>query len=306
MLVVTNPEPEDAPGWARLAPMPDGRGEVASTAAGGKLVVAGGFGGFLYQTVTTVEALDVRSGQWERLPDLPAARHHAAAAALGGDVYVSGGAASVTNWDGQRSVWVLRSGASEWEPRAPLPDGRQGHRMRALGGRLYVVGGRGDVATLVYDPAADRWSRAPALPGARHHLALVVRDGELWAIGGRDEDQDVLDAVHVWRPGEQAWRDAPRLPRPVSAAVEGVLDDRIHLVGGEDPAVPGGGTIDQHLVFDPDAPRPAWRERPPPPLAVHGAAGDVLGGRLIVAGGSRRQGPLSSISRTDFAAAFAG
>jgi hypothetical protein len=307
LLAVTNPRAGDARGWERLPGMPEPRGEVASTVVEREgrslLLVAGGFEGLRAATSTAVHLLDAEQGRWRRLPDLPAARHHAAAAASGGDVYVSGGAPSATDRSPQRQLWVLRAGAGQWEPRADMPEGRSAHRMREVGGRLLVVGGRGDAAgILVYDPGADTWSRGPALPRPRHHLGVVVRDGEVWALGGRDNDEQVLDDVHVWRPGEGGWREGPRLPRPVSAAVEAVLGGEIHLVGGEDPDVIGGGTIDSHLVLDRRQGR--WREADPPPLAVHGAAGGAAGGRLVVAGGARRQGLLSPLAWTGVTSAF--
>jgi hypothetical protein len=308
ILVATNPDPRAAPGWERLAEMPQARGEVASTTArlagSGSLVVAGGFTGLTASTSAAVHAFEPGERRWRRLPDLPQARHHAGAAAVGGDIYVGGGAASATDRAARDNLWVLREGATGWEHRAAMPEGREGHRLRALGGRLYAVGGRGASAdVLVYDPQGDTWSRGPALPDGPHHLGVVVREGRLWALGGRtEEDDSVLDAVHSWKPGDERWREEPRLPRPVSAAVEAVVGGTIHLVGGEDPAPFGGGTIDSHLTLGPGA--GAWQEEQPAPLAVHGAAGGALEGRVVVAGGSARQGLLSPLAWTDLVASY--
>lgn len=307
LLVTTSPDPESADAWSELPRLPAARGEVGSTVVerDGRplLVAAGGFSRLTAATVADVHAFDPRARRWHELPDLPAAVHHPGAAAIEGDIYVSGGAPSATDRTAQESMWVLREGHERWEARSAMPEGREAHRMRAVGDRLYVVGGRGGETSdvLVYDVARDAWSRAAALPVPRHHIGLVLRDGELWALGGRDDDEQVLDDVHVWRPGDPAWREGPRLPRPVSGAVEGLAGGEIHLVGGEDPTAVGGEVIDTHLVLDPEARR--WREEPPPPLAVHGAAGGVIDGRLLMAGGARRQGFLSPLAWTDFAAA---
>lgn len=139
------------------------------------------------------------------------------------------------------------------------------------------------------------------MPVPRDHLAAVVHDGEIWAIGGRDGDGPVTD-VHVYDPGSDEWRDGPELPVPVSAAVEGVIAGDIHLVGGEDPSVLGGGVIDRHLVLRRGA--RSWEELDSPPLAVHGAAGGTVDGQLLVAGGAARQGALSPLAWTDYAARF--
>jgi hypothetical protein len=306
-LAVTNPGPRPVPGWERVAELPQPRGEVASTAAeldGPALVVAGGYTGLRASTSVAVHAYEPRRGRWRELPDLPEARHHAAAAAIDGDVYVGGGAPSATDRTARPTLWVLRRGEGRWQALAAMPEGREGHRMRAAGGRLYVVGGRGGSSdALVYDPSRDAWSRGPALPTPRHHLGVVVRHGRLWALGGRTEDDTLVDAVHSWRPGEPRWRSEPPLPRPVSGAAEGVVDGTSHLVGGEDPAIFGGETIDVHLTLPRGADR--WAQTGRTPLAVHGAAAGVLGGRLVIAGGARRHGLLSPLAWTDMAAAYA-
>jgi N-acetylneuraminic acid mutarotase len=307
VLALTTPSPRYAAGWAVLAELPEPRGEVASTVVerGGtpRLVVAGGLTGVTARTSSAVHELDVEAGTWRRLPDLPAPRHHPAAAAIDGDVYMAGGAPSVGDWTPQDTLWVLRDGAAAWEPLAPMPEGRDSHRMRVLDGRLHVVGGHGATSdVLIYDPEDDAWERGAPMPEPRHHLAVVVLDGGLWAVGGRDEDDRVLDAVHVWDPDTDTWREGPRLPQPVSAGVEGVLGGRIHLVGGEDPAVPGGSIVDEHLVLDPQV--GTWRQAAPAPLGVHGAGGGVVGGRLVVTGGAARQGGLSVLAWTGFTAAY--
>jgi N-acetylneuraminic acid mutarotase len=303
-LVLTNPRPGEAPGWDEIASMPAPAGEVASaTRSGprpgaGELYAAGGFARLL-STSDRVSVYRSAEDRWEQLPSLPEGRHHAAAALLGGDLFVSGGAAATTSRSPEDSHWVLRDGDRSWEELAPIPEGRFGHRMVALGGRLYVVGGDGPTSRVMRYSEGDGWAVGTALPVARDHLAAVVRGGEIWAIGGRGDDGPVRD-VDIYDPTIDEWRAGPDLPVPVSAAVEGVIGGDIHLVGGEDPAVFGGGVIDRHLVLRRGA--DAWEELEPPPLAVHGAAGGVVGGQLLVAGGAARQGPLSPLAWTDYAA----
>jgi N-acetylneuraminic acid mutarotase len=304
VLVLTNPGPEQRESWAELPELPEPRGEVAS-AVGERdgrsvVVVAGGLRGLTATTSQAVHLLDLEAGVWRQLPDLPAPRHHPGAAILDGDVYLSGGAPSATDWVAQDSLWVLREGAGEWETLTPMPEPRDSHRLRELDGRLYVVGGLGGADTLVYDPPSDAWSRAPALPFVRDHLAVVVHDGALWAIGGRADGQ-VLDTVHIWSPGDDSWREGPRLPMPISAAIEGALGGVIHLVGGEDPATVRGGVLDVHLALDVD--EQVWREEEPAPVSVHGGGGGAIDGRLVVTGGSRRQGALSPLAWTGLTAA---
>jgi hypothetical protein len=90
----------------------------------------------------------------------------------------------------------------------------------------------------------------------------------------------------------------------MSAMGAGLLEDGIHVVGGEDPATFGGGVIDRHFTIDPNAPAAAWREAGRPILAVHGAASGIVFGKLVMAGGSRRQGTFSVLAWTGLTQAF--
>jgi N-acetylneuraminic acid mutarotase len=306
VLLLTNPSPSAVPGWVALTPMPAAGGEVASATrslpadGSGELYVAGGFAR-IASTSDRVSVYRTAADRWEELPRLPSGRHHAGAAILGGDLVVTGGAGATTSRTPEDSYWVLREGAPSWEELEPMPEGRFGHRAVSLDGRVFVVGGAGPSSRVLVFSEEEGWTMGAALPVPRDHIAVVVRGGEIWAIGGRGDDGPVTD-VHVYDPASDEWRDGPELPVPVSAAVEGVIGGDIHLVGGEDPAVFGGGVIDRHLVLHRGA--RAWRELESPPLAVHGAAGGTIDGELLVAGGAARQGALSPLAWTDYTARF--
>lgn len=305
VLALTNPSPRTVDRWGTVAPLPHARGEVASAArelpsGGGELFVAGGLAPIAASS-DRVSVYRTETERWEELPRLPAGRHHAGAAIIGADLFVTGGAESATGRSPTDSQWVLRGGASSWQELEPMPEGRWGHRMVAIGKRLFVVGGGGPTSRMLIHSEGDGWSAGAEMPVPRDHLAVVVRGGEIWAIGGRDGDGLLAD-VHIYSPERDSWREGPALPEPISAAAEGVLGGDIHLVGGEDPALLGGGVIDRHLRLRRGAEE--WEALPGPPLPVHGAAGGVIGGELLVAGGAARQGPLSAISWTDYAARF--
>lgn len=303
LLVLTNPSPSARPGWRRGADMPDQRGETASAVVRDHLVVIGGFEN-IWTTSADVVAYSPAARRWRSLPDLPSGRHHAAAAGLGGAVYVTGGGDTVSDWSPRRETWLLGPGAAEWRELPPMPEGRLGHDLVAHDGRVYVIGGDGDTArVLVFDPAARRWSAGAATPGpVRDHLRAVVAGDEIWAIGGRDGD-DLLVRVDVYDPAADAWRSGPDLPEPMSAMAVGFLGGRIHVVGGEDPGLLGGGVIDRHWSIAPGERR--WRAESEPVLAVHGAGFGVIRGRLYVAGGASRQGALSVLSYSDVTQSFA-
>jgi N-acetylneuraminic acid mutarotase len=298
VLVVTNPAPRDAPGWSLAAPLPEGRGEVASAVADGRLFVIGGLAGAPPRSADEVNVYDAGSDAWTAAPALPEPRHHTAAAGLDGSVFVSGGASGLTDWTPLANLWQLPAGADSWLELPEMPDPRYGQRMVALDGLLYVVGGQGGSGeVLIYSPAERRWTLGAAMPAVRDHLAVVAVDDEIWAIGGRDGG--LTARVDIYDPASDTWRDGPALPAATSGAAEGAGEGLIFVSGGEDPQPTGEGVFDRHWWLDTSDSAAVWQAVPPPPLAVHGAEGALIDGRFYIPGGASRAGGLSFMSWSD-------
>jgi hypothetical protein len=292
VLRLTNPRPKAQIGWFRLGTMRHARGELAGATVGDKLVVAGGLYG-LGRTSRDVDVFNITERQWVIGTPLPAPRHHAAAAGLDGWVYVSGGASSVVKWEPRREVWRSRPGGA-WEAVAPMPEGRVGHAMVAWSGRLYVIGGVGRTnSTLAYNPAHG-WSKAAPLPAGRDHLRAVVWGDEIWVIGGRRSH--LSKRVDIYTPRDDRWHSGPDLPKPMSAMAVGVLGGDLHVIGGENPSLIGGGVLTDHFVLRIDEHR--WNPRPRGMLPVHGAGFGTYQEGLYIAGGATRAGALSVLSWT--------
>ena len=302
-LQASAPSPSEATGWAQVAPMPTARGELATTVTRGndgqRLWVIGGLAG-LARTVDAVEVYDPEPDQWSEGPPLPEARHHLASAAVGASVYVSGGASDVLTWEGERSLWRLSPGETSWQHLPDMPEARWGHRMVAVDDRLYVVGGHGETArVLIYDPE-DGWSTGAPMERQRDHLMVVAVDREVWAIGGRSgRGGQNHSRVDIYDVDEDSWRSGPPLPFPTSGASEGLVDNSLLIIGGEDPATFGGGIVHAHWRLDVAADELEWEPAPPPMLAVHGVEGAVVDGNLYVAGGAGRHGFWSVFSWTN-------
>lgn len=296
---LTNPGPQESPKWQQVADMPRERGEVASANLGSQLVVVGGLYG-IGRTSDATYVYEIVRNEWAIGRTLPAPRHHAAAAALEDFVYVAGGAPAATDWTPTRTVWRARPG-DPWRASPPMPEGRQGHAMVGVRDHLYVVGGVGRTdRTLIFDASDDRWTTGAALPRGRDHLRAVAWRGEIWAIGGRDDQP--LTRVDIYDPRRDRWRRGPDLPLPMSAMAVGIVDDVLHVVGGEDPALLGGAVLHQHFALRRGAER--WAELRHPLLPVHGAGFAVYEGQFLVTGGATRPGLLSTLSWTSVTQMF--
>lgn len=317
-LITSNtPARRDSAGWLRVKSMPAGRGEVATGVVeaqpGGprlcpsdpcneRLVyAAGGLGGPFAKVLDRVQVFDPAASAWRDAAPLPEPRHHAAATGLGDTLYVTGGTPKKRGLDPHANVWVLRPGRTSFERLADMPEGRVAHAMVSMGGKLYVVGGRGPSAkVLIFDPATG-WKTGAGMPSPRDHVGAVAVQNKIYVIGGRDSS--VSKRVDIYDTAADSWSEGPALPEPNSAMAAGLLEDGlIHIVGGEDPSLIGGGVRDTHLALDPVG--NIWLQGPKPLQAVHGTPGVVVAGNLVIVGGARRQGTLSVFGWTGLVQVF--
>lgn len=267
--------------WESRAPLPVQRTEVAAAAAGGRVVVVGGFlaDG---RSSAQAHAYDPRTDSWRRLPDLPVAVNHAAATAHRGRVYVFGGSPAPDRR--LRAAWVLDG--NRWRALPRMPFERSAAAAAALGNRLYVVGGVGPFGlaqnVLAFDLRRGRWLVLPGIR-PREHLAAAAARGRVYAIGGRLRGIDTnLATVQSLAPGQRRWRTEPPLPEARGGTGAATVAGRIVSVGGEQPA----GTMEKVFRFDPLTRR--WTRLPDLPTPRHGLGVAALGGRVyVVAGGTR-------------------
>ncbi|XP_047395721.1 kelch-like protein 33 isoform X1 [Sciurus carolinensis] len=214
-----------------------------------------------------------------------------------------------------RKVWwarAFRCGMGlvrtvEWGrlPALPAP-GRFRHGAASLAGsELYVCGGQDFyshsntlASTLRWDPSQEDWEEVAPLCQARSFFPLVALDGQLYALGGRN-DGVALDSVETYNPELNIWRPAPALPAPCFAHAAAILEDRLYVSGGCNGT---GQYLASLLHYDPKLEKPGTFLSPMGvPRAGHVMA--ALGGRLYVAGGLGETGDLLSFEayepRTD-------
>lgn len=160
-----------------------------------------------------------------------------------------------------------------------MPAGVAKFGAAAVGGRLYVVGGYDTRRSLyVYDIAADTWSSGPNLPQGSDNLAVLEREGRIWALGG-----EAGTAVQVFDPATQAWASGPALPAARFAAAAASLDGALHLAGGWNLSNTASASLTRHDRLAAGA--STWSSAAALATARNAAGAAALGGRLYVVGG---------------------
>ncbi|XP_006835555.1 PREDICTED: kelch-like protein 33 [Chrysochloris asiatica] len=214
-----------------------------------------------------------------------------------------------------RGVWWARAFCCgvglvrtvEWGrlPTLPAP-GRFRHGASSISGNeLYVCGGQDFyshsntlASTLRWDSSQEEWEEKAPLCQARSFFPLVTLDGQLYALGGRNNGV-ALNSVETYNPELNVWRPAPELPAPCFAHAAAVLEGQLYVSGGCNENSQYLATL---LHYDPKLENSGMFLSPMGvPRAGHVMA--ALGGRLYVAGGLGETGDLLSFEayepRTD-------
>lgn len=153
-----------------------------------------------------------------------------------------------------------------WISRAPLPIPRSEMAWAtAWAGRMHIVGGYGEGRVdrtyhHVYDPGADRWFDAAALPRGANHVAVAADAGRVYAFGGFiQQNRDPDTNAYAYDVAADRWSTIAPLPRARGAAAAVVLDGKVHLIGGAAAPVAERASVGWHEVYDPQSDR--WEMR---------------------------------------------
>lgn len=159
-----------------------------------------------------------------------------------------------------------------------------GHGVNRLRVRVEGTGAETVITAHGCSPCGT-WSRLAGdhAIGGRAWAGATELGGQLWIVGGEQFPDNPNATVDALEPGSQSWTRVSELERPLSGTVVATLRDRIHVIGGWDPAAYPWNGMDRVRVFDPA--RGSWADAAR--LATHRyyAAGAVLNGRIHVVGG---------------------
>ena len=257
----------DTGSWTATGRMnvPRTEGSLIALPDGRALVAGGGIEGAPNYTATaSVEIYDPNSNSWTMTQAMSVARTLMTATLLkDGEVLVAGGSTAYYSAAGQltSSVQIFDPNSNTWRETSPLPMPLYTHAATLLtNGRVLVTGGYSSSAdsapslneAFEFDPATEQWSTVAPLSTARaEHTMLELSDGRVLAMGGVDENYDVLRTVEIYDPAANAWTLTGSLPVAIFWPAAGVLRDGRVLVAGGSTDVKGSGTTARCEVYSP-------------------------------------------------------
>mmetsp|Transcript_30951 Transcript_30951/g.72361 ORF Transcript_30951/g.72361 Transcript_30951/m.72361 type:complete len:593 (+) Transcript_30951:121-1899(+) len=168
-------------------------------------------------------------------------------------------------------------------------------------GWLYAVGGSDGMHHLDsverYEAVENVWHPVASMRTARRNCGVGVLNGQLYAVGGRNEQKQVMDNIEVYDSREDSWQ---RVEHPMKTAryflAVGVLKNRLYIVGGVDKRNSSLKTAECY-----DCETGTWASVASMGQARYGCGAGVLDGRLYVVGGTQEKNGdyLETVERYD-------
>ena len=206
----------------------------AGVACGGLVYSLGGWDKALLTAVADVCTYNPDIDSWVDGPALPLAKWGMAAAEHMGCIYACGGYL-VNDPPLSGSLLMMDPRTRAWATLPTMPTLVTRTCAAVVAGRMYIPGGRArrtwTLPTLqCYDLVAGRWDTgcAPlAQAQARIDHGVAAMHGEVWVVGGEDDDHDALASVVVYSPRLNTWRLGVSLPQAWSSGACAVVQCKL-------------------------------------------------------------------------------
>lgn len=220
--------------WFVVEPLDDAVESASATVFNGRILVIGGREDD-GRVSDDVQAYNSSSDEWESFAHLEEERAGHAAFSVGEDVYAFGG----SNDDDVLldNAEVYNQSEGDWEDYGSwtLTVPRAAFAAVPYEGGAVIFGGYstfGPLADVEYYEPDQGGVMLADLPIPRGGLTGALAGGRVYAIGGRDATNSVLDRVDVYDPGADEWNDGPVLPESRVGAVAASVGGTLYVFGG--------------------------------------------------------------------------
>ncbi|XP_019644974.1 PREDICTED: kelch-like protein 26 [Branchiostoma belcheri] len=178
-----------------------------------------------------------------------------------------------------------------WFEIGPMEEGRCHHGVAIMDNFIYVVGGQaiqypsgdGAVATCSrYDVWTGTWVRMKSMHEKRAHFHLSALGGRLYAVGGRNKEQN-LKSVEAFLPRENRWMYVAPLRGYSTGHAGCVCDGKLYTSGGYGTSMNNVPHERVLQFYDPE--QNAWQCRAPMTTGRIWHCMATLADKLYVMGG---------------------
>lgn len=235
-----------------------------------------------FESLLTVERMDLRNGESQLFAKLKEPRRGHRAVLIGKFIYVLGGYTPKSPTHGPtRAIEIIDTETGTVTAGPDMPEGRAYFGCAAFGKKIYVIGGSVRKRTFAESGGEmQQW-------GIERATAQVRIEG-------------YTNRVIVLDTATGRWSEATPMPEPGQTAAVVVADSSIVVAGGYNPAAdtaapigppePSRRSLAQVSSFNPRDNR--WRSQPPLPQPISAHSLAWLGPYLFLFGGQERENEL--------------
>ncbi len=174
----------------------------------------------------------------------------------------------------------------------PMSIPRVGFASVIIEDEIYIIGGNSGKNTynLVekYNIASNSWNTLPEKPTAVSDVDAVLLRGAVYVPGGKLSDGSLTDVLEIFNLNNHKWETKTSIPQKISNYTLATYEGQLFLFGGWD------GKKVTNSVFRYDPSLDEWYSCAPMPTERMNASATVLGGKIIVIGGSNSEKGLSA------------
>ena len=163
-------------------------------------------------------------------------------------------------------------------------------------GTIYVGEYGGSRITALQPVDSGCWSTKKSMPQSVLDAGGAALNGRMYVVAGKTSGGHQT-TMYIYDPTNDTWSLGPAVPGPpVENPAVVPYNGKLYVFGGS--TAPFSGAVTNASVFDPSA--GSWAALPPMAVARGGAAAQVLGGKIYVAGGMADDGAsLASVDVFD-------
>lgn len=280
---IGNPESQKALAqWSSLTPMPDAKYNHASAYLNGVIYVFGGSNATGASNETY--KYNVSSDSWTTGAILPEARIFATAEAVNGKIYLLGGYLKLSPFTLTPNVLEYDPASNSFSVRAAMPTPVAACASFVVDNKIYVVGGSASGGfntdykntVQVYDPAANQWTSATALPYAARNVAAASVGNTVIVVGGYGSSPTFKPTTHKGTVTGTSivWSKLADYPvGGINRAAAGATADKVYITGGQtSDSKPSVKTYAYNLTSD------SWEAQADKITAVHSLSKFIFDG----------------------------
>ena len=124
------------------------------------------------------------------------------------------------------------------------------------------------------------WVSMAPMPTARSNLAAATVNGKIYAIGGVNSANAVVNTVEVYDPSSNSWSTAANMPTARIELAAAAVNGKIYAIGGRNSADDVVNTVE---VYDPSS--NSWSSAANMPTARYSLAAAAVNGKIYAIGG---------------------